>query len=138
MRLIDADKLQAEYKERHDGKRLLLLDVQPTVLVPQWIPCSERLPKKPCECLATIEVQIWENTHRTVRRTKFANGRFRGAGKVLAWMPWPDPYGGRQRTSFDRALTYKDYGYAEIDFMHRQCGKDYEIVPVVITEVRGE
>ena len=46
MRLIDADKLQAEYKERHGGKRLLLLDVQPTVLVPQWTPCSERLPSE--------------------------------------------------------------------------------------------
>lgn len=44
----------------------------------------------------------------------------------------------RQRTSFDRALTYKDYGHAEIDFMCRQCGKDYEIVPVVITDMRGD
>ena len=60
----------------------------------RWIPCSEDLPKKPCECIATIEVQIWESTHRIVRRTKFANGRFREADKVLAWMPWPGPYGG--------------------------------------------
>ena len=44
----------------------------------------------------------------------------------------------RQRTSFDRALTYKDYDHAEIDFMCRQCGTNYEIVPVVITEVRCE
>ena len=44
----------------------------------------------------------------------------------------------RQRTSFDRALTYEDYDHAKLDFMSRQCGKDYEIVPVVITEVRGE
>lgn len=44
----------------------------------------------------------------------------------------------RQRTSFDRALTYADYDHVKFDFKHRQCGKDYEIVPVVITEVRGE
>lgn len=31
MRLIDANELQEEYKKRHDGKRLLLIDVAPTV-----------------------------------------------------------------------------------------------------------
>ena len=31
MRLIDASVLQEEYKKRHDGKRLLLIDVAPTV-----------------------------------------------------------------------------------------------------------
>ena len=42
MRLIDACALQEEYKARHSGKRLLLIDVAPTVdAVPvrhgQWI-----------------------------------------------------------------------------------------------------
>lgn len=31
MRLIDASVLQEEYKKRHDGKRLLLIDAAPTV-----------------------------------------------------------------------------------------------------------
>lgn len=44
----------------------------------------------------------------------------------------------RQRTSFDRALTYEDFEHAKLAFVCRQCGKDYEVVPVVITEVRGE
>ena len=44
----------------------------------------------------------------------------------------------RQRTSLNRALTYEDFDHAKFDFKHRQCGKDYEIVSVVITEVRGE
>jgi len=35
-------------------------------------------------------------------------------------------------------LTYADYDHVKFDFKHRRCGKDYEIVPVVITEVRGE
>ena len=30
-RLIDAFALQEEYKKRHDGKRLLLIDVAPTI-----------------------------------------------------------------------------------------------------------
>lgn len=39
MRLIDASALQEEYKRWHDGKRLLLIDVAPTVdAVPvEWI-----------------------------------------------------------------------------------------------------
>ena len=39
MRLIDACALQEEYKARHSGKRLLLIDVAPTVdAVPvEWI-----------------------------------------------------------------------------------------------------
>ena len=42
MRLVDACALQEEYKTRHSGKRLLLIDVAPTVdAVPvrhgQWI-----------------------------------------------------------------------------------------------------
>ena len=37
MRAIDADALQAEYKKSHDGKRLLLIDVAPTIEPdPQW------------------------------------------------------------------------------------------------------
>lgn len=36
----------------------------------------------------------------------------------------------KQRTSFDRALTYEHLDSAEIDFMVRGCGKDYKVVPV--------
>lgn len=47
MRLINADALQAEYKKQHDGKRLLLIDVAPTVdAVPvvhgRWIRQDDR------------------------------------------------------------------------------------------------
>ena len=31
MRMIDADALQNEYKQSHEGKRLLLIDVAPTI-----------------------------------------------------------------------------------------------------------
>lgn len=31
MRLIDADALQVEYKQYHDGKRSLLIDTAPTI-----------------------------------------------------------------------------------------------------------
>ena len=39
---------------------------------------------------------------------------------------WPH----HQRTSEDMALTWDDYECAAYEFKHRQCGKQYEIVPV--------
>ena len=35
-----------------------------------------------------------------------------------------------QRTSFNRALIFPDYGYALGEFNYRGCGNDYEIVKV--------
>lgn len=43
MRAIDADALQNEYKQSHEGKRLLLIDVAPTIdpktetKTPRWV-----------------------------------------------------------------------------------------------------
>lgn len=109
MRLIDADRLldkrmQGKYYHLPNGDVAIpIIDIEhaPTVKAERtgkWIPCSERMPKKPCECIATIEVQMWENTYRTVRKIKFANGRFKVADKVLAWMPWPEPYQSKEIT----------------------------------------
>lgn len=41
MRLIDACALQDEYKERHSGKRLLLIDVAPTVDAVPVVRCRD-------------------------------------------------------------------------------------------------
>lgn len=92
MRLIDVDALPDDAGWCGDAL-IEAINNAPTIdLEPKWTPCSEELPKKPCECLATIEVRIWENTHRIVRKVKFANGRFKEADKVVAWMPLPKPY----------------------------------------------
>ena len=48
---------------------------------------------------------------------------------------YPSP---NQRTSFEQALTYADLFQARIDFKHRQCGNDYEIVKVKLIEMKGE
>lgn len=42
------------------------------------------------------------------------------------------PY--HQRTSKDQAITYDDLEYAEWDFRHRKCGKDYEIIECELIE----
>ena len=54
MRLIDADALQREYMQFHDGKRIVLVDVAPTI-EPEWIPCSERLPEFDKKVLAYVK-----------------------------------------------------------------------------------
>ena len=41
MRLIDACALQEEYKARHSGKRLLLIDVAPTVNAVPVVRCKD-------------------------------------------------------------------------------------------------
>lgn len=41
MRLIDACALQKEYKARHGGKRLLLIDVAPTVDAVPVVRCRD-------------------------------------------------------------------------------------------------
>lgn len=42
----------------------------------------------------------------------------------------------RQRTSFNRMLTYEDLEDAQSDFLHRQCGKDYKIAVLKTVEVK--
>lgn len=41
MRLIDANALQEEYKSQHNGKRLLLIDVAPTVDAVPVVRCKD-------------------------------------------------------------------------------------------------
>lgn len=42
----------------------------------------------------------------------------------------------RQRTDFNRMLTYDDYTSAEVDFWHRGCGKVYRIVELEPVKVK--
>ena len=42
----------------------------------------------------------------------------------------------RQRTSFNRMLTYEDLEDAQSDFLQRQCGKDYKIAVLKTVEVK--
>lgn len=41
MKLIDADKLQKDFVETHDGKRLLLIDLAPTVDAVPVVRCKD-------------------------------------------------------------------------------------------------
>ena len=69
MRMIDACALQEEYKTRHSGKRLLLIDVAPTVdAVPvrhgRWIPCRPLGDGTPEGYMCSVcHVGGWEKTN---------------------------------------------------------------------------
>lgn len=63
MRAIDADALQKEYMHEHDGKRLMLIDVAPTI-EPQrkkgkWIDTTQGDHYK-CSCCGT-RAAFWFN-----------------------------------------------------------------------------
>ncbi len=71
----------------------------PTIEVPKWIPCSERLPSKDGEYLTTYRWTGRSGTeYEEVWVMDFDHGRFTGeeTGIILAWMPLPKPYGERE------------------------------------------
>ena len=105
MRAIDADALQKEYKQRHNGKRLLLIDVAPTIQPePHWIPVTENCD---CDLMDNEEVLVFQKDgtiNGQIRHAMFYD--FNGKKKfvtweegitiynVLAYMPLPEPYKG--------------------------------------------
>ena len=44
-------------------------------------------------------------------------------------------YPRHQRTAFDRVITYDSYESAKHDFIHRGCGKDYQIVAIKVETI---
>ena len=106
MRLIDADALRrnmrftcsevmagtASYKAPLDE-----IDAAPTVT--QWIPCSERLPKRCNYYIVTDFGKVDEAYYDS-------DGRWFSWGgnklkDVTAWMPLPDPYEGGEQDEND-------------------------------------
>lgn len=61
--------------------------------IPTWIPCSERMPDKYGKYLVTslvsdslwVEVNVWDDEAQ----------RWCWVGHVLAWMPLPEPWKGK-------------------------------------------
>ncbi len=99
MRLIDADALNLDYEvEMADDWNTAheianVVKYAPTIDVPTWIPCSERLPEEETECLVT-------DSHGRIRhcvKDKCGNYEFATYEEymhidAIAWMPLPKPY----------------------------------------------
>src|SRR5574344_56654 len=86
MRLIDADKLLYDDIDCKDGHTYMVvrafeIDSQPTVEVPQWIPCSERLPEENGHYLVTYHHKSYGNylplfDDIYVRKMRFQNEKW--------------------------------------------------------------
>ena len=106
MRLIDAYELKEAMEEHTDYKGYLvcdpdeIIDLAPTIEIPQWIPCSERLPEKSGRYIVTekrfsIDDRKHNGRYQTVvEEATFSNGIWNRANfiEVVAWMPLATPY----------------------------------------------
>ena len=101
-RYIDADALMEDicslYRDEDHidynvaiADALNVIDEQPTVDIPQWIPCSERLPEENGRYLVTnsawgamkVDWNAWMDGAWLYPNTK-----------PIAWMPLPEPWKG--------------------------------------------
>ncbi len=113
MRLIDADKLidrmyhdafetDTDMQKWDSGCWIRYkmfenaIDEAPTIEMPQWTPCSERLPKRDGDYLVTFHHKWPDREYKTVEVEKFRSGGFDENlyMKVVAWMPKPKPWEG--------------------------------------------
>ena len=111
MRLIDANALIGEMHnvilEDGEDRRIFyeVIERQPTIEEPQWIPCSERLPKDGRQVLVYArsthyalakydEMREADGTYKKQWVTFDAWKPFYTIKEVLAWMPLPEPWRG--------------------------------------------
>ena len=96
MRLIDADKVDfgkvfagaSDFAKDTREAAQSVIDAQPTV--GKWIPCTDRLPEKDCDCLVTIS-----DGGIDIRGYSYSKGwDWDGFDRVIAWMELPEPYKG--------------------------------------------
>lgn len=104
MRLIDADALIEKCGEWYVeegpetgfiGTVKMMVDEMLTIVAePDWISCSEDLPKTDEVMLVTTQPK---KGAPNVNRAYYMNGSWHGSGSmsnVTAWMPMPEPYRG--------------------------------------------
>ena len=94
---------QKEWEIKTDGylKAEEVIKNAPTIDIPQWIPCSERLPKENeevlvCDADGTMEVCDLEMFGRGIGLKWTDKNGYECWLDVIAWMPLPKPYGERE------------------------------------------
>ena len=95
MRLIDADALirDIEHYNLSDGKFQHWVEIQPTIELQEWTPCSERLPEEDGLYLVTTskgQVQAHVFNHN-------GNSKEYWMRCNKAWMPMPEPWKGETK-----------------------------------------
>lgn len=59
-----------------------------------WIPCSERLPKYGQRVLACVDLKVARDEKKQIIVADYYREDCWKDGKVIAWMPTPEPYKG--------------------------------------------
>lgn len=109
MRLIDADALIKSLSKNCPKDTMTkaiveifkaCVDNEPTINAePQWIPCSERLPKESGKYLITVLDGVGKRTTTAPYHPQSKSWTLTGRmayWKVIAWMSMPEPWGGEQ------------------------------------------
>lgn len=106
MRIIDADRLMQHIKHKlcissfdylmgSEKAIINAIESEPSVEMPTWIPCSERMPKIGQKVLAstkkTVFTQVFKGYHSDPKRWAWENNRVK---KIEAWQPLPKPWKG--------------------------------------------
>ena len=115
MRLIDADALKEKIDSMWNGRPLsslgarilVTIDDAPSIDIPQWTPCSERLPSECDEFLITWTASVTNGP--LLAFAEYETDAFLVSGgkwyleddmrefkdvDVIAWMPLPKPWKG--------------------------------------------
>ena len=86
----DSDELRKIWAEYFNG-------IPPAQPEPQWIPCSEGMPKKTGYYICTCHDGIRYRTSALKWSTGWVLTGARSYWKVIAWMPLPEPWKGGTR-----------------------------------------
>lgn len=105
--MIDEKKLIKRFKKLKGTDALsnmfitdVIKEIKQQPKVGEWIPCSERLPQKACECFLVwldsrvFDIAIWKESGGFCPwyAYYFEDVPSEWEGNVLAWMPQPEPY----------------------------------------------
>lgn len=76
----------------------VLVEPMPKPKQDEWIPCSERLPKRDGNYLVTFHHKWPDREYKTVEVEEFRSGKFDENlyMKVVAWTPLPEPWKGAE------------------------------------------
>ena len=109
---VDADKLKQQVESPYTEYPIMIqirraikefIDSAPTIDIPQWIPCSERLPEEGDRIILCLndtakrktwfsDGKVYEGIYGSNGFMRVGDNRICEQGDVIAWMPLPEPY----------------------------------------------